>query len=104
MGKEHGLVKVRPAAGFRIDWAGDPGQAGEAFLHAASKGQRDKGWARGDDLMAELARQFISEAARADLRNGKPARRDDEIVGFKLAFAGLDGEPAVAVVHRLDTG
>ena len=97
MGEQQRLAEDSLAyARDRID--GDPAQVPAQVEQLGGKGQRDQCRARRDDLEAELARDVIGEACRAELGDRRAARRQDQRGGGEVAVTGGNEEarPVVA--------
>ena len=86
MSEEHFFAKGMIVGGGD-HFGGDAGQFGIAAMALAVEDEGNKGRACGNDVVAKLASEVVTEGSGADFRNGEAAGSDDQDGGAK--FGGV---------------
>jgi hypothetical protein len=89
MGEEH-LFTEAILSDASYDLAGDSGEFGIAAMIGAIEDERDKGWTRENNLVAELAGEVVAERGGAHFGDGKTPGGDDE--NRRAEFLGRGAE------------
>src|SRR5438128_1026236 len=89
--REEQVLRKRLSAMARDHRHRDPAQFMQRSILRRER-ERHEPWPNLGELQAELPRDAISEIGRAELRERKPSRRDDERRAFEGALAGEEAE------------